>query len=194
MKRIIPYLLGLAMVGLSASATSAGEGRAEGSATAEVHALVTPNISVTPIQPIVDAGSIQIGDLRATIYFQVHANTEAVKFWVCATDLWKGTRADGATVPPIPLNSSAGAIIDPIGATVLGGGSNVAAFVRDSNIMGLPAKETEQIAFESKDNGTFSHDVCVTVSWTLSNNEQPQGDYGGKVQLCAMVMPDGQRP
>jgi len=178
-------------LGLMAAMAASAQADPEGSAVAAVHVKVVPNISVTPQVPIVDAGSIQIGDLTGMIPFVVHANTEAVTMWVCATDLYKGDDPVNPTVDPIPLNLSAGATIDPSGANVLGGGSNVASFVGTCAIGDFPAAESERIAFESKDNGTFSHDVMVTVVWTLSNNEQPQGDYGGRVMLSAMVMPGG---
>ncbi|HUU91596.1 MAG TPA: hypothetical protein VM238_10330 [Phycisphaerae bacterium] len=176
---------------LVAAMTAAARGDMEGSAVAAVHATVTANISVTPSVPIVDAGSLQIGDLVGRIPFLVHANTEAVKMWVTATDLYKGDVPSEPTVDPIPLNTSAGATIDPAGATVFGGGSNVALLPAspDTMIGEFPAYQSQPIVFESMDNGTFSHDVLVIVIWTLTNNEQPMGDYGGRVMLSAMVMP-----
>ena len=184
----------LLAVGLSllflAGAAGVGLCHEEGSAVSEVHATVTANISVTPDQPIVDAGSIQIGDLTGNVPFQVHANTQAVQMWVAATNLYKGTSLQ-STVPPIPVKTEAGAKIAPSGATVKGGGSNVASLpsTPNSSVNSFPAYESTKIVFESGDNGTFSHPVLVTVLWALVNNEQPMGDYGGFVRLSAMVMP-----
>lgn len=162
-----------------------------GTATVAVHAKVVPNISVTPSIPIVDAGSVQFGDLTASVVFLVHANTEAVKMWVTGTDLYKGDQPVNPTVPPILLKTSAGATITPTGASVLGGGSNVATLpsTPNSTIGSFPAYESSQITFESMDNNSFSHDVLVNLTWTLSNPEQPMGDYGARVMLSAMVMP-----
>lgn len=165
----------------------------DGSAVVAVHAKVTANIAVTPQAPVVDVGSVQIGDLWGRIGFLVHANTQAVKMWVTATDLWKGDipHSNPLGVPPIPLYTGAGAKIEPSGASPLGGGSNVADLpsMHNSSIAGFPAYQSTQITFESMDNGTFSHPVLVTVLWKLENNEQPMGDYGGRVMLSAMVMP-----
>jgi hypothetical protein len=188
MKKVLVGVLGLLFL-----AGMAGTAMADsfGSATAAVHAKVVPNISVTPSIPIVDAGTIQSGDLKGQVVFLVHANTESVKMWVTATDLFKGDDPVQPTVPPIPLKTSAGATIAPSGGGVLGGGSNVATLppVPNTVIGDFPAYESSMIVFEGKDNGTFSKDVMVTVWWNLSNNEQPQGDYGARVMLSAMVMP-----
>ncbi len=188
MKKTIAVLAGFMLL---AGLVVAARADLEGSAVSAVHAKVVANIAVTPAMPIVDAGSVQSGALTGNIVFLVHANTEAVKMWVTATDLFKGDDPVEPTVPPIPLKTSAGATISPTGANVLGGGSNVARLPYQSNasIGSFPAYESEPITFESKDNGTFSHDVTVTVIWELTNNEQPQGDYGARVMLSAMVMP-----
>jgi len=183
MKKAIACVLGLALLAGVAQADPVGD------AVVEVHAEVVSNISVTPATPIVDVGDIQIGDLIGNIPFIVHANTEAVKIYVTASDLYKGDDPVNPTVPMIPLNMTAGAVIDPTGANVYGGGSNVAPFTTSATIGDFPAMQTDPIVFESKDNGLFSHDVLVTVQWILSNNEQPQGDYGGRVMLTAEVQP-----
>lgn len=188
MRKVIVALLGLMFV---AGMTATAQADMEGSAVASVHCTVTANISVTPQVPIVDAGSLQIGELTGQIPFTVHANTEAVKLWVTATNLYKGDLPLSATVPPIPLKTSAGATIQPTGATPLGGGSNVAPLPSTPNaqIGDFPGYESTPIVFESADPGTFSHPVLVIVVWELTNNEQPMGDYGGRVKLSAMVMP-----
>jgi hypothetical protein len=204
MRKAVAVTWGFALIaGMTVSAWAGGtypygegdppgsSGSPEGSATVAVHAKITANISVQPSQTIVDAGSLQIGDLTANIVFLVHANTEAVQMWVTATDLYKGDQPQNPTVPPIPLKTSAGATISPQGAAPLGGGSNVAILPasQNSTIGNFPAYESGKIVFESQDNGTFSHPVTVTVVWNLTNNEQPQGDYGARVMLSAMVMP-----
>ena len=58
-----------------------------------------------------------------------------------------------------------------------------------STIGAFPAYLSNTIDFESMDNGSFSHPVTVTIVWTLSDPQQPQGDYSGEVQLFAMVLP-----
>jgi hypothetical protein len=167
------------------------QGDLNSSATADVHVKVVPNVSVTPVAPIVDAGSIQSGDLTVPIVFNVHANTEAVRLWVAVSQLYKGDQPVNPTVNPIPVKLSAGATIAPQGASVLGGGSNVAGLpsLPNTTIGAFPAYLSNTIDFESMDNGSFSHPVTVTIVWTLSDPQQPQGDYSGEVQLFAMVLP-----
>jgi hypothetical protein len=187
MKKTLVALLALVLVGSFAVAARAD---LEGSAVASVHLRVTANISVSPQAPIVDAGSLQIGELTVNVPFMVDANTEAVQMWVDATNLYKGDIPTDPTVPFIPLQIAPGVTITPDRASVLGGGSNVAVLPSSPNatIGAFPAFETSRITFESAENGNFSHPVVVTLQWTLSNNQQPVGDYAGRVQLNAMVI------
>jgi hypothetical protein len=187
MKKMLLAVLALVLVGSFAAAARAD---LEGSAVASVHLRVTANISVTPQSPIVDAGSLQIGELIVNIPFMVHGNTEAVTLWVDATNLYKGDIPTDPTVAFIPLQIAPGIVITPDRASVLGGGSNVAVLPSSPNatIGAFPAYETSRITFESAENGSFSHPVIVTVQWTLSDNQQPVGDYAGRVQLNAMVV------
>jgi len=189
MKKLLVAVLALAVVGGFAAAARAD---LEGSAVAAIHLKVTANISVTPQTPIVDAGSLQIGEVIVPIPFMVHANTEAVKMWVTATDLYKGDIPVAPTVHPIPLQTGEGALIEPERASVKGGGSNVAPLPSTPNdvLQGFPAYRSSQITFESAEAGNFSHPVVVTLAWTLADNQQPVGDYGGRVMLSAMVVPD----
>jgi len=194
MKKFIAVASALVLMAGMAWATYADE---FGSATAQVHVKVVSNITVQPSVPIVDAGSVQSGDISTNVVFIVHANTEAVQMWVTATDLWKGDVpnpgyiSDPTAVRPIPLKTSAGATISPEGANVLGGGSNIAGLPNSSNaqIGAFPAYESQKITFESMANGNFSHPVTVTVAWNLTDAQQAQGDYGARVMLSAMVMP-----
>jgi len=166
-------------------------GSSEGAAVTAVHAKVVPNIAIRPLAPIVDAGSPISGDISTGVVFLVHANTQSVRMWVTATDLFKGDVPLNPTVPPIRLDIQKGARIQPSGANVLGGGSNVATLpsAPNADVLGFPGYQSTSIDFESMDAGTFSHDVTVSLSWKMTNNEQPMGDYGGRVMLSAMCLP-----
>jgi hypothetical protein len=188
MKKLLVVALALVVVG-GLSATVRAD--LTGSATAAVHAKVSANIAVTPQIPIVDAGSIQTGELSVDVPFMVHANTEAVQLWVIATDLWKGdTPLPGSDANKIPLQIAEGVVITPQNAGVYGGGSNVSTLINSATFIGaFPAYEFSHINFESADRASFSHPVTVHLNWTVSDNQQAVGDYGGRVQLNAMVMP-----
>jgi len=190
MKRTLFLMISaLAVAGLMMAATVNGE--TEGAATAHVYVVVDPNVAVSSLTPIVSAGSVQTGDVTATIEFRVDANKESVYLYVDASDLWKGDDPLGTEVAPIPLNLSEGAEIDPDNANPMEGGSQVAQFTStQTDIDGFPAVSTDPICFESSQDGHFSQRVVVIVKWLQTDHEKPMGEYSGKVRLWALLMPD----
>ena len=186
MKRFA-ILLMIALFVVSVGLTIRGD--TEGDATATVFVVVDPNVAVTAGTPIVDAGTVQMGQFCATIRFRVDANLQQVSLSVEASDLWKGDDPLGTEVLPIPLDLSAGAVIAPTNAMPLAGGSTTASYTGDTQIGNFPAKSTELIAFESSQNNHFSQDVFVTVCWNQDDPEKPTGEYSGKVKLNCILLP-----
>lgn len=159
------------------------------SATAKVVVHVKPRIAVAATTPVVHVGTIETGNVSATVGFRVESNAGAVEMFVSATGLYKGGVAEGPTVAPIPLDASRGVRIDASEARPQGGRSNVAAFTGHGQIEEFPARVTERIAFESKQKGRFSQDVRIGVAWNQNDAAKPPGDYAGRVRLTAMVLP-----
>jgi hypothetical protein len=159
----------------------------QGSATAKVFVNIVPSLSVQPATPIVNANTVSLGDFTATIDFTVHANQEAVCFFVEVSPLFKGDDPN-STVLPIPIETSAGVVVQPDGANPLGSVSNVLQFNAGTSVVdGFPALVTNTLCYESSDNGTFSHVVHVTVVWNQNDPQKPQGQYSGKVRLTALL-------
>lgn len=163
----------------------------EGSAKTHVYLDIVANIAVAPVAPIVDGGQIQTGDAVIPIIFRIDANTEAVKINVGVSDLYKGNDPEGTEVAPIPVNLSEGVIIDPVAGNEVEGGNGVAQYVSTGTISAaegiFDSAITETLKFESSQNGHFSQEVVVTPVWTNEDDEKPQGEYSGYVELVALV-------
>ncbi|MBA3016512.1 MAG: hypothetical protein KKD63_04800 [Proteobacteria bacterium] len=159
------------------------------SATAHVYMNVVANIAVQPGTPNVDAGSVQMGDFDATFDFRIDANTEGVAMNLAASPLFKGDDPRGTAVAPIPLNLSAGVDVSCDNANPMRGIDGNASYVGDTTIGAFPARQAEDLQFESSQNGHFSQTCRTTVTWTQDDPEKPMGEYSGKVKLAAMVMP-----
>ena len=178
-------VLGLLLVSSYAMADQSAD------ATAHVYVNIDPNIAVTAIDANVQAASLQTGDVSVPITFQVDANTEAVELSAIVTNLYKGDDPSGTEVKPI-LPSGLGVIIDPANANPINGGSNLAAYSTVGTIVTdkgtFVGLTTQSITFESSQDGHFSQAVEVTPSWGNSDNEKPQGQYSGYVELLAAVV------
>jgi hypothetical protein len=186
--KIVPVLFLVPALMLVASNV---RGDLEGSASAHVYVRVNPNVAVVAETPVVDAGTIQTGEFRATVVFRVDANLQSLYLYAAASPLYKGDDPGNDDVDPIPLNLSAGIEIDPANANPMGGDSQVADYTSDVvEVDGFPATTTEMLCFESSQNNHFSQPVSVTVCWNQIDNEQPTGEYSGKVKLWAVLMPD----
>lgn len=186
--KIVPVLFLVPALMLVASNV---RGDLEGSASAHVYVRVDPNVAVGALTPIVDAGTVQTGEFYATIIFRVDANLQSIYLYAAASPLYKGDDPTGTEVLPIPLNLSAGIEIDPDNANPMEGDSQVADYTSDVvDVDGFPATTTEMLCYESSQNNHFSQDVAVTVCWNQIDDEQPTGEYSGKVKLWAVLMPD----
>lgn len=185
-KWILMFAFVLAMAGMSYADT-------EGSAVATVHAIVDRNVSVSVNTPIVDAGTVQVQEFSAIIGFRVDANVEVVSIYVAASELYKGGIVSVPEVRPIPLTGS-GVLIEPMDAGPLPvGRSNLAVWLTEQGssgpvVDGFPTRQTEVIQFESKQDGHFSQDVNVTVTWNQDDPEKPEGVYWGRVKFVALLL------
>jgi len=158
------------------------------SATVNVKVNVDPNVSLVPINLNVDAGTVQTGSFTAFCQFRVDANSEQVNFQVNASNLYKGN--DPTTTTYIPLNLSAGPIVQPVNGNATNFHSNTLCYTGvGPTVGGFATETTEVVQYESSQSGTFSQEVDVTVSWLQSNSQMPQGEYSGVVQLVATLLP-----
>jgi hypothetical protein len=161
----------------------------QSNATAHVWVDVAANVAVTTIDSQVNLGSVQLGSFDANILFRVDANMENVDLWVYATKLYKGDDPTNSDVKPIEVNNTGGVVIAPKNANATKGGSNVAAYNGDIELDGFSGYSFAPINFESSQNGHFSQDVNVTVSYIQDDPEKPMGEYSGKVRLYCMLTP-----
>lgn len=170
------------------AATDECRAQAGASATAEVVVHVKPVISVEAKAAVVDAGTVPTGDVTATVGFRVNASAPTVAMYVGATDL-HGTDGAGGRTAGIPLAVTRGATITPADATPVGNGT-VAHFTGlAGSVADLPGRTTECLSFQIPGQGCFRQDVHVTVSWRQEDAGVPAGDYSGRVQLVAMILP-----
>ena len=75
-----------------------------GSHEVKVEAQVVPNIAVSGPVDYQNIGQVAAGDagkIIALIPFRVHANTEAVRLQICATDLYKGNDPTSQYIIPL---------------------------------------------------------------------------------------------
>lgn len=183
MKNKITILSGLVAATLSSSAFADTDGQA----MAHVFVDVDPNIAVMALTGNVDLGSVQIGSFDGNAIFRVDANEEAVTLGVATTHLYKGNDPFNNEVAPLPVDTRRGAVIDPANANPMEGGSNVAQYgpgvVVDTSYGPMEGFRTNDITFESSQNGHFSQDVSVTVGWDQPDPEQVQGQYSGYIVL-----------
>ena len=160
-------------------------------ATADVFITVDPNIAIQPILPYIDMGTWQMGEFSGTIPFRVDANTEQVKFVACTSHLYKGADPVAGLVDPIELYLPAGVEIYAEMGNPTAGDDHVLSYVGDWDLEGFAGKITEEVTIESAQSGHFSQNVELYVTWTQADPEKPMGEYGGKVQLVAMVVLPG---
>lgn len=185
----------LAVLAISAGAALAQETppadavQTAGEHEVKVEAQVVPNIAVSGPQDYQNIGQVAANDqgkIIALIPFTVHANTEAVRLQVCATDLYKGNDPNSAYI--IPLTSDPVEVVTTE-AEAIGQADNLLPWSSDPfSSHGQLGKCTEVRIFESGQNGTFSIDLDVLVSWQNDDPELPQGFYTGYVKLIAEVV------
>lgn len=159
----------------------------ESMAQAHVWVDVVPNVAVGIADSQVDIGGVQTGDFVANITFRIDANMEDVDLQPVVSELYKGDDPTGQEVTPIPVKTEEGVLIDPVNANPTNGASPVAVYVGDTEIDGFVARQFSAINFESSQNGHFSQDVVITVTWNQPDPEKPQGEYSGFVQLYCFM-------
>lgn len=187
-KSLILTCAGIVTAALSSSVLA----ERENSAMAHVFVDVDPNIAVIALTGNVDLGSVQIGSFAGSALFRVDANEEAVMLGVTTTHLYKGNDPFNNDVAPLPVDTEQGALIEPDNANPKEGASNLAQYV-DPEVVDTPygpmeGYRTNDIEFESSQNGHFSQDVAVTVGWEQPDPEQPQGQYSGYVVLYTALV------
>lgn len=185
MKKLMVLVLALLCVGALVSGAYADP---KANAVAHVYLTVNPNIALQALDSNVNIGTLQTGDAKFPIRFRVDANTEAVVLSGLVTKLYKGNDPTGTEVKPIPVNETVGLVIDPANAKEIKGGTGIANYTGTSNYNGFDGSLTEELTFESSQNGHFSQEVVVTPTWKNDDNEKPQGEYSGFVILYASVV------
>lgn len=156
-------------------------------ATAKVFVWVDPNVSVMFTDAHVDLGTVQLGKFGGTATFRVDANEEQVVLGVSATDLYKGDVCEPEPeVAPLPVDGD-GALVEPERANPINSFSNLQPWVEEINYLGCHGMRSTDIPYESAQNGHFSQNVDVTVSWDQPDPEQPQGEYSGFIILHTML-------
>ena len=192
MKKYAVILTVLALVSGAAVAQSSPEpAQTSGSHEVKVEAQVVPNIAVSGPVDYQNIGQVAAGDqgkIIALIPFRVHANTEAVRLQICATDLYKGN--DPASSYIIPLCQDTLPEVVTTEAEAIGQSDNTLPWDLSTPYAshGQTGLCTEAIIFESGQNGTFSIDFSVKVGWQNDDPELPQGYYTGYVKLVADVV------
>ena len=185
MKRTIIALAVLSILAFGVGANA----DLQNSAVANVRVLVSPNVSIAPVSPNIDAGSVQTGPFTASIDFTVDANKQEVSFFAEASDLFKGDDPTNTTVAPLPVNLSTGVLVTPANGNATHGHGNTMAFIGSTGgvVNGFPTHMTETVQFSSSQNNHFSQNVNVKVAYTQPDPEQPTGEYSGVVRLTAIV-------
>jgi predicted aspartyl protease len=158
-------------------------------ATAKVLVQVDPNVAVTvPNNANTSLGTVQSGKFSGTVSFQVDANEEAVVLGVTATDLYKGDVCSAnPDVAPLPVSTADGVVVAPAQASPLNGASNTLTWNSQDTYLGCNGQRSEDVTFESAQNGHFSQNVDVTVNWNQPDPEQPKGEYSGYIILHTML-------
>jgi len=169
-----------------AVATAAAGPQAKDSAVVTVIVHVGPRLSVETTPGAVDTETEADGRFAATVGFHVGANRPRVAMSAAATHLYKGS--DPAS-PAVPLATEEGVEIAAGPAVPSGGEWRVIRFVGTGAIGEFPAVETERVTFESPDAGRFDRHVRLRLRWERAGARNPPGDYGGRINLTAMLLP-----
>ncbi len=176
------------------AATGAWAGATSGDATAHLFVDVNPTIAVgvDAGSAHVDLGTMTTGDQSAVAIFTIHANLESVNIQVMATDLFKGDVYSSPYKILLKRAAEDGALVEPDNGNAMDGHGNMLGWEPSPSvdtIDGMTLWQTEIWAFESGSNGNFSQDVTVTVEYTNSDDELPQGEYSGYMKIVASIGP-----
>lgn len=147
-------------------------------------------IAVQAQTPTVNVSYAGSGEFSVTCDFLVEANTGQVDMFVEVTDFFREDDPTGQVVRPIPLVATAGAEIDPQGATRVGGGGNIASLSGAGDpIDAYPSQRTDTLTFQSEEPSTFNHPVAVSATWNQDEPQKPAGRYVAKMKLTCMAPP-----
>ncbi len=185
MQNLIMSLVAVGMMAIVATTVYADPA---GQAAAHVYLKINPNIAVQAIDSNLNLGTLQTGDVSLPILFRIDANTEAVAISGLVTDLYKGDDPTNKDVAPIVVDLTKGFPISPEHAKQIAGGNGIASYIGSSPYNGFNGHTTQQLTFESSQNGHFSQNVQVQPAWINTDNEKPQGEYSGWVVLYSSVI------
>ena len=161
-----------------------------GDAVSHVYVEVVPVIAVGVIDGNVDLGEVQSGEFSGEITFRVDANMQRVTLMPSVSKLFKGDDpSDPDAVGALDVVTDAGVTIEIENGNPTGGASNVAGTPTGAEVNGFPGYDFDDIEFDSAQNGHFSQDVTLTMTWNQSDPEQVMGEYSGFVKLYAMLIP-----
>ena len=170
---------------LGLAATAGGDTFA--SATARVTVIVSPSMAVSAVEKVT-VHCVQAGPVEATVTFLIEANLHRARLYVEASDLYKGSDPSNSEVAPIPLDTTAAARIEPASAAPADGGANRAGWVGAGEPIGtFETHLSETLEFVSAQDGRFSQEVDVTLTWNQDDPDRPLGTYGGMVRLTALA-------
>lgn len=168
------------------------EAEEEARAMVKVVLTIDHTISIAPLDVVVDAGVLDTGDAAVPIVYRVDSNSENIALSAVVTNLYKADDPSSVEVEAIPVNLSNGVAMRAQHASQAAGGDGIASYVGTDTITtnedAMEGYLTEELAFESSQNGRFSQDVEIVPTWTSADPEQPEGEYSGYVVVRAMVM------
>jgi hypothetical protein len=165
-------------------------GGSSASATVMVMCTIPPDMAVTPLEAVADAGIIRTGAFSITCDYEVRANMQNVQLFVEQSPLFKAGDPTGNAVAPIPIDTSKGVTVQPANGNAKGGHGNMLTFVGNgAAIQGFQTLKTEVVTFSSRQNGVFNQQVGVTCWWSQPDPQKPPGEYSGVVRLTSLAMP-----
>ena len=153
-----------------------------GEAITRATVKVIPSITVGSNPTGADMGEIQTGLFTGTFLFRIDSNIQYVNIQISATKLYKAGWP--GEVAPVPIANSEGVEIDP-DVTL----SQTVAYETEVTINGLDGSQFAMLTFESNQDGRFSSDIDVTVTWDQDDPTKPEGNYRGFVTLYAVIVP-----
>jgi hypothetical protein len=148
-------------------------------------------ITVQPRVSTIHVDHTGRGQFQVTAEFLVESNTNQAEMFVEATDFYFGGDPRVTEVATIPLVSSAGVDIDPLGANPVNASNRVNYVGKGDLLDGLPSQKTQTVLFRSTEKYSFSHPVSVTVRWNQNDPLKPAGQYIAKIRLNCLAMPAG---
>ena len=147
---------------------------------------ILPNIAVEAGGDI-RLAALQTGDVSGDLPFRIDANTQWILLTVQASNLYKGNDPNSSYI--IGLDATVPAEISVVGGNPV---PYPAEFMEPVDVFsGFNGFATEEIAIENGDNGHFSQDLSIALSWLNEDPELPMGDYSGWVKLIGAVLPGG---